>query len=59
MRPNTCPFLRSSVTGTLITINQRLQAEPGLITSDPLGEGHVAIVLLKSKGASALITEED
>ena len=45
--------VKSPVRGTLVDVNPRLQAEPGLVFADPYGEGWLAKVRLLDFAADA------
>ena len=49
----------SGVKGALVTANKLLLDDPSLVASDPMGKGHVGVIILKSGGAQQLVNKSE
>lgn len=50
---------RCGIKGVLVNVNQRLLEDPSVVSDDPLGLGHIAVLQLKANGASKLVDSEE
>lgn len=49
----------SGVKGALVTANKLLLDDPSLVANDPMGKGHVGVIMLKSGGAKQLVDKSE